>query len=226
MQRSILFGIGGAIVGLVIGFFSANALNRQSIPQSTAQSPGQTKTSSQIADPSVAQSGMQPDVADTLQKAESDPQNFAAQMKAGDMYAQIGRFDKAVEFYKRGILVNPSNFQANIVLANALFDSQKFEEAEGYYAKALQIDPKDVNARTDLGTTFVERPSPDYERAIVEFRQALETDPKHPPTLYYLGIAYFRKGDRGEANKILAELEKANPTSELIGRLKQNLGVQ
>ncbi|HLA96140.1 MAG TPA: tetratricopeptide repeat protein [Pyrinomonadaceae bacterium] len=223
MQRSIILGIGGVVVGLVIGFYGANALNRQQ-PTTTAD-PGQT-VDPQVADQATAPGGVQSDVNDTLQKAEGEPQNFAAQMKAGDMYAQISRFDKAVEFYKRGILINPGNFQANIVLANALFDSQKFEEAEGYYAKALQIDPKDINARTDLGTTFVERSSPDYPRAITEFRKALEIDPKHAPALYYLGIAYLRKGDKDEANKALGELEKANPTSDLISRLKQNLDAQ
>jgi tetratricopeptide (TPR) repeat protein len=75
----------------------------------------------------------------------------------------------------------------------------------------------------NLGTTFVERPSPDYERAIKEFKTALEIDPKHEPTLYYLGIAYLRKGEKENADSMLAELEKANPTSSLIGRLKQNI---
>ena len=158
-----------------------------------------------------------------LEKAQNEPQNFAAQMMTGDMYAKIGKFDKALEYYERGVAIRPEDFQANIVTANAYFDSRNFEKAADFYTKALLINPKDVNARTDLGTTFVERPNPDYERAIKEFRSALEIDPKHAPTLYYLAIANFRKGDKTAAEKILAELEKTNPTSELVGRLKQNL---
>jgi tetratricopeptide (TPR) repeat protein len=147
-------------------------------------------------------------------------------MRTGDMYAQIGKFDKAIEYYNRGILLKPSDFQANVVLANAYFDSRKFEDAAKYYEKALAVKPDDVNARTDFGTTFVERQNPDFERAITEFRAALEIQPKHEPTLYYLGIAYFRKGDRQNANAVLADLEKANPASELIARLRQNMSVQ
>lgn len=206
------------MIGLAVGFFAANSMNRGVTPEQTASA--STKITPPSAD--VAPGGMLADVNETLQRAEAEPQNFAVQMKTGDMYAQIGRFDKAVEFYKRGLVINPENFQANVVLANALFDSQKFEEAEGYYAKALQINPNDVNARTDLGTTFVERPQPNYDRAISEFKTALETDPKHEPTLYYLGIAHFRKGEKEKANQALADLEKANPSSALIGKLRQN----
>lgn len=221
MQKHFLFGIIGLIAGLAAGFFGANSINRDVLlqtPGAAMQPAAQPPNSS-----TVPQGGMQADVAETLQRADAEPQNFAVQMKTGDMYAQIGRFDKAIEFYKRGVALKPSEFQVNVVLANAYFDSKKFEEAEGFYTKALLINPKDINVRTDLGTTFVERQNPDYDRAIKEFRSALEIDSKHEPTLYYLGIAYFRKGDVDNANKALAELEKANPTSELVGRLRQNM---
>jgi tetratricopeptide (TPR) repeat protein len=223
MPKHLIYGIGGLIVGLAVGFFAANSINREAV-----SSPAGIAVNKQIsvpaADPSsVPQGGMQADVAETLAKADAEPQNFAVQMRTGDMYAQIGKFDKAIEYYSRGLAIKPDDFKGNVVLANAYFDSRQFEEAAKYYEKALAINPRDVNARTDLGTTFVERPAPDYERAIKEFRSALEIEPKHEPALYYLGITYFRKGDEQNANAMLSELEKANPSSELIARLKQNI---
>lgn len=221
MQSKLLYGAGGLILGAALGFFAANSLNRQ---VATLPTGGSTVQVPEDAAPASAQSiGMQGDVTQTLQKAENEPTNFAAQMKAGDMYARIGRFDKAVEFYSKGVSLNPQNVQAQIVIANAYFDSMKFEEAEKHYAKALDLDPKNVNARTDFGATFVERTSPDYERGIAEFRKALELDPKNAPALYYYGVAQLRKGDRGGAEKTLAELENTNPQSDLVARLRQNL---
>ena len=217
--RDLVIGLVCLGIGLAGGFFIANTLNREEViasSQSTTSDPAQNSVS---LDPA----GMEADVNATLTAADGNPQDFAAQMKAGDMYAQISRFERAVEFYKRGVLINPSNFQANIVLANALFDSQKFEEAESYYGKALQIEPTNANARTDLGATFVERPDPNYDRAIAEFKAVRQADPSHLPSLYYLGIATLRKGDRSGANSILKELEKAGPTSELAGKLRQNI---
>lgn len=219
-SREIVIGAVCLAIGLGVGFYAANTLNRD---QALATGSSTAAAESNSAAVTVPASGMQADVTATLTAADSEPQNFAAQMKAGDMYAQIGRFEKAVEYYKRGVVINPANFQANVVLANALFDSQQFEDAEAYYSKALQINPNDANARTDLGTTFVERPKPDYDRAIEEFQRARKSDPNHLPSLYYLGIATLRKGDRDGARKILADLEKAGPTSDLVGRLRQNI---
>ena len=221
--REVLIGTVCLSVGLGGGFFTANTLNRSDVISPTADGSASGPSASTAT---VAVGEAQQDVSAALQSAESDPQNFAAQMIAGDMYAKIGRFEKAVEFYKRGVLINPSNFQANVVLANALFDSQKFEEAESYYAKALEINPKDINARTDLGATFVERAVPNYDRAIAELSKVREAEPGHLPSLYYLGIATLRKGDKIGAEKILAELKATGPNSELVGKLRQNLEAQ
>jgi len=221
MQRNILFGIVGLAIGLAIGFFAANSINRQDDLNASSANNSSLRPAPEA--PGQSSGGMLADVDQMIQTAESEPQNFVAQMRTGDMYAKIGKFDSAIEFYKRGILLKPDDFNANVVLANALFDSQRFEEASDYYAKAVKINGADVNARTDLGTTFVERSSPDYERAIKEFKAALEIDPKHEPTLYYLGIAYLRKGEKDKADRTLAELEKANPASSLIDRLRQNI---
>lgn len=215
MTREIVLGLVGLVAGLSIGFFAANSLNREAATTTAlANSNTSGAVSSAITTPAVDE---------MLQRANSEPQNFAAQMQTGDMYARIDRLEKAIEFYKRGLILQPENFEANVVLANTLFDSQKFEEAETYYTKALTIKNNDVNARVDLGTTFVERVNPDYDRAIKEFKTALELDPKSEPAVYYLGIAELRKGNREAANARLIELEMLNATSPLIGRLRQNI---
>jgi tetratricopeptide (TPR) repeat protein len=224
MQRKLFYGAGGLLIGLLLGFFAANSLNRNAAVAATS-------TTAPVAGPSSGTGpnqpgGMQADVAQTLQRAESEPENFVAQMQAGDMYAQIGRFDKAIEYYTKGVNLNTQNAPAQIVLANAYFDSAKFEDAEKHYAKALEIDPKNVNARTDLGATFVERASPDYERAISEFERALEIDPKSAAALYYLGTAHLRKGNRAGAEKVLSEMEKNDPQSELVARFRRNLNAK
>lgn len=220
MQKNISFGIGGLIIGLIVGFFAANSINRTTaIPADTPQQsvagqfpppPGQNPTG-----------GMLPEVAETLEKAKNEPENFDLQMKTGDMYSQIGRHDKAIEFYLKSVELRPGDRKAVISLANSYFDTKQFENAEKYYAKVLEIDPNDINARADLGTTLVERQNPDYDRGIKEFQESLKLDPKHEPTLYNLGIAYFRKGDVENAKQALAKLEEANPAGQLAGKLRQ-----
>jgi tetratricopeptide (TPR) repeat protein len=218
--KSILLVLAGVVVGFIIGFAVANSLNRNAAATKIVP-PNNPPVNQPNASQPNGTGEMMPDVAETLNAAKNEPNNFAAQMKAGDMYAQIGRFDEAIKFYEACVKLKPSDLQANLALANSYFDSKQYENAEKYYAKVLEINPTDVNARTDLATTLVERVNPDYDRAIKEFQQSLAINQKHEPTLYNLAVAYSRKGDTENAQKTLTQLEQANPNSRLIGRLKQ-----
>lgn len=212
---------------MAIGFFGANTLNREAT--ATADIPGnpplfdQQTLQQSVPGNAPPQGGMMPDIQQKLDRAMKEPQNFEAQMEAGDMYAQIQKYETAIEFYQKGLAIKPDERQANIVLANAFFDLKKFSDAGKYYTKALELDPNDINARTDLGTTFVEQQPPDFDRAIKEFETALEIDPKREATLYNLGVAYFRKGDMEKSKEILSRLEAINPNTQLVSKLKANL---
>ncbi len=221
-KDNILFAVGGILIGLIAGFFAANSINKNAVAQQTAaQLQPNAPFAGQTANPPNQTGGMIPDVQEKLDKAKNEPGNFAAQMSAGDMYAQIGSYDKAFEFYERGVKLKPESFEANVQLANAYFDSRQYENAGNYYTKALEINPKDVNARTDLATTFVERQNPDYQRAVKEFQTTLEISPKHEPTLYNLGVAFHRMGEAEKAQNTLLQLEQTNANSPLIAKLRQ-----
>jgi tetratricopeptide (TPR) repeat protein len=228
MQKNISFGVIGLFIGLIVGFLVANSINRNAVSQqsSTAQiAPDAPFLNQQIPNASVkeqhAQGGMLPAVAETLDKAKNEPDNFEAQTTAGDMYLRIQNFGKAIEFYQKASQIKPSDYQTIVKIGNAYFDSGQFEEAEKWYSKALESKPDDVNVRTDLGITFVERATPDLDRAVKEFQTSLQTNPKHEPTLYNLGVAYFKKGDLEKANEALNKLEAVNPESDLVKRLRQ-----
>jgi Tfp pilus assembly protein PilF len=224
MQKSILFGIVGLIVGLAIGFFAANSINRNAAKTVPAM---QSELPVAMGNPPLnipaAQGGMQPVVAEALDKAKNEPDNFEAQMKAGDMYSQIGSLDKAKEYYDKGAALAPSDFDGTIKVAAAYFDIKQYEAAGRFYQKALELNPKDINARTDLGTTFIEGPNHDIDKGINEYEQSLQIDPKHEPTLYMLGIAFIRKGDMEGAKKTLSQLETANAASPLVAKLKEGI---
>ena len=214
--QHIVFGLVGLMIGLIVGFFGANALNRGT--DSPIVNGGAPPTPNQSSNSQVL-----PDVADMLGRAEAEPQNFAIQMRTGDMYAGIGKFDKAIEFYTKGISLKPDDFNAHVVIANAYFDSRQFVRAGEHYSKAIEIDPKNPDARADLGATFAERENADLERAVREFNTALEIEPGHAPSLYYLGTIHARRGDTDEAQKMLSKLENTSPNSDLIQRLRQRL---
>ncbi len=229
MQKNILFGIGGLIAGLIIGFLAANSINRSAISQ---QNTAQMQTNAPFVNQQIQSSDIKeqqlqskplPEVSEKLDKAKNEPNNFDAQMEAGNLYLKIRAFDKAQEFYNRAEQLNPSGYEEIVQLGNGFFDVGKFEKAEKWYEQALAKKPDDINVRTDLGITFVEREKPDLDRAVKEFQTSLETNPRHEPTLYNLGIAYLKKGKFDETQQVLRQLEDVNPQGQLVERLKQIL---
>ncbi len=225
MQKYILTGASCLIVGFFVGFFVSNNINRNTVSQTNlpvnhAEVSGlnqQTQVAS-IREPNAAPL---PDVTETLDKAKKEPENFDAQMKAGDLYRKIKGFERAVEFYNNAAGLKPTEYENIVRLGNAYFDIEQFQKAELFYTLALAKKPDDFSVRTDLGITFVARPNPDYERAIKEFQSSLAVNPKHEPTLFNLAIAFYKKGDLENAQKYAAVLEQINPKSELNGKLKE-----
>jgi tetratricopeptide (TPR) repeat protein len=229
MNKNIFFaGLGGLIIGLIIGFFAANQLNKQ-----TSQFGNTTATNTSEINPQVNNmvvrdqnstgSARMPEIAETLDKAQSEPNNFEAQISAGDLYLKIQNFTKALDFYEIAHKLKPENYDTIVKIGNTYFDSTQFETAETWYAKALAIKPDDAGVRTDYGITFVERPNPDLARAIKEFQTSLQTAPKNEPTLYNLGVAYVKTGDTEQAKNIGQKLDEVNPQSPLTKRFREML---
>ena len=215
-KNSVIFGVLGIFVGLAIGFFGANALNRK-----TATDKQNTSAAAPLTNPQSPQTGTNPagmlaDVQATLDKAKSEPENFDAQQKAGEMYSKIRRFDTALEFYEKAQKIKPNDFSANSALGNAYFDLKQYEKAQTAYANALEINPKDVAVRTDYGLTFYLHEPGDTDRAISEYRKSLKIDSNHELTLQNLIVALNEKGQNEEAAKALATLKGVNPENDLV----------
>lgn len=209
------------VIGLAVGFLTANYLNRQEnanrLASTSEAQPGMPSPGMQVASPGA----MMPDVAAAIDEARNKPDDFEAQMKVAEMYLQIQRADKAQEFLDAAAKIKSLNGEQAVRLANAYFDVRQFDAARPFYLKAVELNPNDVNVRSDLGVTFMEASPPDFERAFAEFETALKQNPRHEPTLFNLGLAYLKKGDLEMSTKTLKRLEEATPGNELATRLKQ-----
>jgi tetratricopeptide (TPR) repeat protein len=216
-KDNILFAIIGILSGLIIGFLGANQLNRS---QNTFSNlPIQPTANSSLSSENSGQPAM-PAVAAAVEKAEKNAGDFESQMKAGEMFARIKNFDKAIPYFEKANTIKPNDYQTLVILGNAYFDVKKWLDAEKMYEKALAIKSDDISVRTDYGITFVERDNPDYDRAIKEFETSLKINPKHEQTLFNLTLAYFKKGDVKSAQETKAKLpansELAKKADELL----------
>ena len=227
-KDNFLFGIIGLLIGAIAGFMVANNINRGALqPQPTASAP--PSASAGAANPNLppdhppvgsfggeTQNAPLPQVTEAVEKAKKQPEDFEAQMTAGDLYYQVQRFEEAAKFYEQANKLKPNEQEPVVKLGNAYFDAEKFEQAEKWYQAALQKEPNDVNVRTDLGLTFFLRTPRDIDRALKEYQLALSVDPNHEITLQNLVIAYREKDDTENLQKAMERLKKVNPNNPAV----------
>lgn len=231
-KDGLLFGIVGLLIGSIIGFMFANSVNR-SAPTGNAQTqvvangqnpafpPGHPPIGGEQVAPGNSQSGgMMPEIAESIEKAKQEPNNFEAQMTAGDLYYQISRFEDAIRFFEAAAKAKPQDKEPHIKLGNSYYETRRYADAERAYAKAIEIDPKDVNVRSDFGLTFFLREPPDLDRAIKEFQAALAINANSEIALQNLAMAYSDKGDKTKLDQTLEKLQKINPNNPALERLK------
>ncbi|NOT48324.1 MAG: tetratricopeptide repeat protein [Acidobacteria bacterium] len=226
-RGGILYGIGGLVVGLVIGFMIANSINRtasvaENKPSSTvSEAPANMNFP---ADHPLAASGGQtgggalPQVTEAIERAKNEPNSFEAQMTAGDLYYRIQRFADAAKFYEKANQIKPAELEAMLKLGNAYFDAEQYESAEKWYLEVLKKTPNDTSVRTDLGLTYYLRTPRDIERAVREFQDALVVEPNKEITLQNLALAYRESGDDANFAKTLETLKKVNPNNPVVTR--------
>lgn len=166
-KKKLIYGVIGLLIGLGLGYWGTNALNRNYA--STANSgnkeapagdlpPGHPPAgaTSPSGSASTAQSdGPQGDVMAVIQQARNEPSNFDAQMKAAALFAQIQRYDQAMEFYQKARQAKPNDLGVLVALGHTSFQLQLLPEAEQWYKEALKRSPRHEEALQNLATTLL-----------------------------------------------------------------------
>lgn len=156
-------------------------------------------------------------------QAERQPRSFDAQMSAADIFYQAGAFDKAALYLNRALEINPNNADALTAMGKTKYEAGDYASAASFYERSLGQRPDDVDVRTEIGNSYFQRAPPDFDRAIIEYRKALQLDPKHEKTLQNLAAAALRKGDKQTARDALEKLAGVNPSNQFVTRMRAAL---
>ena len=117
---------------------------------------------------------------------------------------------------------DPKNLSAWVELGNLYFDSNQPKEAIEAYSQYLAIKPDNPDVRTDMGIMY--RKLGDFDRAIEEFRKAVQSDPKHTNSRYNLGLVLLHdKHDIKAAVKAWEDYLKVDPNSERAQRIRAQI---
>jgi tetratricopeptide (TPR) repeat protein len=243
MNRNLTFCVIGIFLGFMLGFFFANAVWVAAPPAGNQRSavtplqarplnpqeqtgplpPGHPSVGDTSGEDKSGGAASSPQVQTAMDAADRSPRDFDAQMKAAATFYQTGAYEKAIVYLERALQLKPTSVDALTALGDANYDMSNFTEAAKFYERSLAQKPADANVRTDLGNTYFRRTPPDYDRAISEYRKALDIDPKHEKTLQNLAAAALRKKDKATARDALNRLAAVNPANPAIASLRSSL---
>lgn len=251
--RMALIVLAGTVLGFIAGFALANGINRQEQDKLRAQLAQQggpqgakspAANDARTARPQNASGGgeemptLTPEqLKNAVAKADESPSDAELQRKVGQalyVYAwQAGNasiLPDVARILKRAHDLDPKNFETALMAGDAHFliarnggDSKPLVDARKFYEDALASKPDDVEARTKYGMTYFYDKPPDAQRAIKEYRRALQTDPHNEIPLQNLADALIETGNLDEAEKRLNELQQANAGNQELPRLRARL---
>lgn len=116
-----------------------------------------------------------------------------------------GRKDEAVAWAKRGRELDPFAV-SGLNVGWILFESHRYEEALREFRSALAVQPDDASALSLLGFALVANNQP--ADAIPVLEKAISVSNGSPAASGVLIRAYSHAGRRGDALRLLAELQK------------------
>jgi predicted Zn-dependent protease len=138
---------------------------------------------------------------------QRQPENGSVNLELARIYAGKGDVTQALRYYHNAIYaVWTGNAEAQqrsvrLELVRFLLDHQAFNQAEAELIAVGRNLPENAPLQMELGDLFMR--VPDYERAIVLYRQALKLDRHSPDALARVGRAAFELGQYPLAERYL-----------------------
>jgi tetratricopeptide (TPR) repeat protein len=127
----------------------------------------------------------------------------------GLMYANAGDLEKAVEFYRGALKIDPLFYMAKVNLATVYNQQKKNEEAETLLKEVLKENPEIAQVNYSLALLLAEMGKIDESRKF--FLKAVELMPDQPRVLYNFALFENSQGNMNGAEKYLIEALKKDP---------------
>lgn len=133
---------------------------------------------------------------------EKHPARVDVRSNLGAAYSGLGRYEQAIEQYKRALVVDASNPAIRFNLAMAYYKAAWFVEAAAELERfliAVPDSPQTVNAHLVRADAYVRLG--EYKKVIAALSPLADADPSNRTLAYLLGSALIGDGqlDRGQA---------------------------
>ncbi len=161
---------------------------------------------------------------ENLNKAlDRDPNYVDAHTVIGVLYERIGNAKAAEEHYARAVQLAPKSGDANNNYGQFLCATGRAAQSEQYFAAAM-ADPfyktPDI-LYSNAGSCLMKVGNAHLDDAILDFRKALEANPRNGAALFQMADALYQKNDFFRARAFIQRFEalaRPDPAALLLGR--------
>jgi tetratricopeptide (TPR) repeat protein len=145
------------------------------------------------------------------QHSGSSPQ---AAIAIGEFYSEWGQLPRAIETYQQGLQKNPDDIDLRKSLTDCYLDMDRLADATTLNEKLLKDAPHDVGVRIEHGRILLAQGHVD--EAVTELQQQSSSSPDSAKAHYFLALAFWKKGDIGQAKSAFEAALGDAPDSLLI----------
>ena len=142
-----------------------------------------------------------------LRAIELKPGQALPHVQYNLLLVQSGRLVEAEEQIRAALAVDPLSVPNNMYLAGVFHYRREYDRSLEQCSRALDLDPNDIEAHVVMGLNYEQKRM--YPEAVAELEKARELSGNNPLILGPLGSCYAGSGDKGQARKLLDELNAA-----------------
>lgn len=142
---------------------------------------------------------------------------FLAASKADD--GDPGRFDQAMQGYRRALEIDPYMVPALINLANIHYARDEIAEAQALYERAIALDADVFEAHFNLANIFHDMGR--YAAAIACYRDALHLNPGYADAHFYMAVTLEKSGRSADARQHWRAYQRLAPQGEWADLAKE-----
>jgi tetratricopeptide (TPR) repeat protein len=145
----------------------------------------------------------------------TNPARVDVRSNLGAAYSALGRYEEAIDQYKRALIIDGSNTAIRFNLALAYYKAAWFSEAATELDKfiaAAPDSPAAANARLVLADCHVRLG--EYKKVIASLSPLADTDPSNRTLAYLLGSALIGDGQLDKGQVIIDRLFRHEDSAE------------
>ena len=154
--------------------------------------------------------GGNPRLVDVNAMLERYPSEVRKEYQKGLKAEQKGKYDQAMEHYRRAMNLAPEFYPARNNLGSLLVLRGDYPSAQAEFEAVIRITQNDAAAYLNLGNVFLLTRR--YDDALGPIQEGLRKQPDHPFGHFLLGTLYGRMGRFPECEHSLREALRLDPT--------------